>query len=130
MNDFHWGCTSSAARVDESRFSCHYRGQWLLGLATSGHGVVARSIQYLLDSNTGWTCRRSVGTIRDMAREFHIEKLSDEFGQSTLVLKCAACGHERNAEPHALGRLCGWDARLKMSQRECDALNAVKRTAS
>jgi hypothetical protein len=48
-----------------------------------------------------------------MRREFRIEKLSDEFGQHTLVLKCAACGHERTAEPHTLGRLCGWDARLE-----------------
>jgi hypothetical protein len=47
-----------------------------------------------------------------MAHEFHIEKLSDEFGQYTLVLKCAACGHERTTQPNALGRLCGWDAKL------------------
>jgi hypothetical protein len=43
---------------------------------------------------------------------FHIEKLSDEFGQYTLVLKCGAYGHERTAELRTLGRLCGWDARL------------------
>ena len=48
-----------------------------------------------------------------MWREFHIEKLSDEFGQYTLVLKCGACGHERTAEPRTLARLCGWDARLE-----------------
>jgi translation initiation factor 2 beta subunit (eIF-2beta)/eIF-5 len=47
-----------------------------------------------------------------MARDFHIEKLSDEFGQYTLLLKCAACGHERSTQPTALGRLCGWDAKL------------------
>jgi hypothetical protein len=47
-----------------------------------------------------------------MAHEFHIEKLSDEFGQYTLVLKCAACGHERITHPTTLGRLCGWDAKL------------------
>jgi hypothetical protein len=44
---------------------------------------------------------------------FHIDKLSDEFGQYTLVLKCTACGHERASEPRTLGRLCGWDARLE-----------------
>jgi hypothetical protein len=49
-----------------------------------------------------------------MARDFHIDKLSDEFGQYTLVLKCSACNHERTAEPHTLGRLCGWDARLEV----------------
>jgi hypothetical protein len=47
-----------------------------------------------------------------MAREFHVDKLSDEFGQYTLILKCTACGHERSAVPTTLGRLCGWDARL------------------
>jgi translation initiation factor 2 beta subunit (eIF-2beta)/eIF-5 len=47
-----------------------------------------------------------------MAREIRINKLSDEFGQFTMVLKCSACGHERTAEPHTLGRLCGWDAKL------------------
>jgi hypothetical protein len=47
-----------------------------------------------------------------MAHEFHIEKLSDEFGQYTLVLKCASCGHERITQPNTLGRLCGWDAKL------------------
>lgn len=51
-------------------------------------------------------------TIGGMA-DFHIQKLSDEFGQYTLVLKCAECGHERKAEPTTLGRLCGWDARLE-----------------
>jgi rRNA maturation protein Nop10 len=48
-----------------------------------------------------------------MSSGFHIDKLSDEFGQYTLVMKCAECGHERKAEPPALGRLCGWDARLE-----------------
>jgi ribosomal protein L44E len=52
-------------------------------------------------------------TIRSMPSGFHIDKLSDEFGQYTLVLKCAECGHERKAEPLTLGRLCGWDARLE-----------------
>jgi len=52
-------------------------------------------------------------TIRGMSAGFQIDKLSDEFGQYTLVLKCAECGHERKAEPRTLGRLCGWDARLE-----------------
>jgi hypothetical protein len=49
----------------------------------------------------------------DMPTHFHVEKLSDEFGQYTLVLKCSACGHERITEPHTLGRLCGWNAKLE-----------------
>jgi hypothetical protein len=48
-----------------------------------------------------------------MGREFHIGKLSDEFGQYILVMKCGACGHERTTEPRMLGRLCGWEARLE-----------------
>jgi hypothetical protein len=52
-------------------------------------------IQCCRSAVTGWTRLRSVATIRGMARGFHIEKLSDEFGQYTLVLKCAACVHER-----------------------------------
>lgn len=55
---------------------------------------------------------RRTATILRMSSGFHIDKLSDEFGQYTLVLKCAECGHERKAEPQTLGRLCGWDARL------------------
>jgi hypothetical protein len=47
-----------------------------------------------------------------MPREFQIDKLSDEFGQYQLILKCAECGHERSSDPHTLGRLCGWDAKL------------------
>jgi ribosomal protein L44E len=48
-----------------------------------------------------------------MPNGFNIDRLSDEFGQYTLVLNCAECGHERKAEPLTLGRLCGWDARLE-----------------
>jgi hypothetical protein len=51
--------------------------------------------------------------LRPMGRNFHIEKLSDEFGQYTLILRCAACSHERAAEPRALSGLCGWDAKLE-----------------
>jgi hypothetical protein len=47
-----------------------------------------------------------------VANDPKINKLSDEFGQYTLVLQCSACGHERHAQPHALARLCGWDARI------------------
>jgi hypothetical protein len=70
-------------------------------------------IQYQRQPTTGWTRRRGVVTIRGMPSRFHIDKLSDEFGQYTLALKCSACGHERTAQPHTLGRLCGWDARLE-----------------
>ena len=44
---------------------------------------------------------------------FRIDRLSDEFGQYTLICTCAACRHERVASPQTLARLCGWDARLE-----------------
>jgi hypothetical protein len=47
-----------------------------------------------------------------MPPELRIDKLSDEFGVYSLLISCAVCGHARTAEPHTLGRLCGWDARL------------------
>jgi hypothetical protein len=47
-----------------------------------------------------------------VATDPKINKLSDEFGQYTLVLQCSGCGHERHAQPHALARLCGWDTSI------------------
>ena len=60
-----------------------------------------------------------------MAREFHVDKLSDEFGQYTLILKCNKCGHERMTQPTVFGRICGWDAKLadvaeRMRCSKCD----------
>jgi hypothetical protein len=70
--------------------------------------------------------RLSDATIRAMAREFQVDKLGDEFGQYTLILKCDKCGHERITQPTMLGMLCGWDARLidvakRMRCSQCDA---------
>jgi ribosomal protein S27E len=70
-------------------------------------------IQCPVGSGTGWTRQPHVVTIRRMAREIRIDKLSDGFGQYMLMLKCLECGHERTTEPLTLGRLCGWDARLE-----------------
>ena len=60
----------------------------------------------------------------------YVVRLSDNFGQYVLTLKCA-CGHNRTAQPHTLARLAGWDAlltevvkRLRCSQcgkRKCSA---------
>ena len=47
-----------------------------------------------------------------MAKDFHVEKLADEFGQYVLYLKCESCLHERRTTPHLLAKLCGWDAKL------------------
>src|SRR5580698_6386460 len=74
---------------------------------------VVDAIQCRRRPRTGWTQPQPAATIGAMAADFHINKLSDEFGQYTLVMKCSECGHERKAEPLTLGRLCGWDARLE-----------------
>jgi hypothetical protein len=41
-----------------------------------------------------------------------IVKLSDNFGQYVLTLKCE-CGHVRNAQPRTLAAIAGWDASLQ-----------------
>jgi hypothetical protein len=46
-------------------------------------------------------------------RDIQITKLSDEFGQYTLVLTCGSCLRERRTTPHLLAKLCGWDAKLE-----------------
>lgn len=47
-----------------------------------------------------------------MPREFRVEKLSDEFGQYVLILKCGSCLRERRTTPNMIARITGWDARL------------------
>jgi hypothetical protein len=42
-------------------------------------------------------------------RDFKVEKLSDEFGQHSVLLKCDGCGHERRAVPQILAKICGWE---------------------
>jgi hypothetical protein len=34
-----------------------------------------------------------------MAKDFHVDKLADEFGQYVLHLKCESCLHERRTTP-------------------------------
>jgi hypothetical protein len=61
----------------------------------------------------------------------NITKLSDEFGQYTLVLKCGSCLRERHTTPHLLAKLCGWDARLDDVARRmrCSICGAKRCTA-
>jgi hypothetical protein len=73
-----------------------------------------------------------------MRRAPKVIKLSDEFSQYELILKCGACGHERRIAPRTLANFCGWDARLeevaqrlqcsKCGRRQCSA-RAVELTA-
>ena len=62
-----------------------------------------------------------------MAREFKVEKLSDEFGQYVLFLKCESCLHERRTTPHMLANVCGWDARLDGGSSACSNQIVVPR---
>jgi hypothetical protein len=64
-------------------------------------------------------------------RDLVITKLSDEFGQYTLVLKCECCLRERHTTPHLLAKLCGWDAKLDDVARRmrCSVCGAKKCTA-
>jgi hypothetical protein len=52
-----------------------------------------------------------------MERDFNVIRLSDEFGQYLLCLKCSACAHERQTYPKLLAHLCGWDATLPMVEK-------------
>jgi hypothetical protein len=47
-----------------------------------------------------------------MPKDFKVQRLSDEFGQYLLVIRCSGCAHERRAYPKTLARICGWDAKL------------------
>ena len=61
--------------------------------------------------NTGFL-NLALYTVPQMARDFNITRLSDEFGQYLLYLKCSACAHQRQTYPNLLAHLCGWDAAL------------------
>jgi len=52
-----------------------------------------------------------------MGRDFNVTRLSDEFGQYLLYLKCSACAHERQTYPNLLAHLCGWDAPLQTVEK-------------
>jgi hypothetical protein len=56
-------------------------------------------------------------TVPRMARDFNVIRLSDEFGQYLLYLKCSACAHERHTYPGLLAHLCGWDATLSAVEK-------------
>jgi hypothetical protein len=43
---------------------------------------------------------------------FKLEKLSDEFGQYVLILKCGCCLRERCTTPNMIAHIMGWDAKL------------------
>ena len=55
-------------------------------------------------------------TVRSMARDFKVNRLSDEFGQYLLLLKCLTCLHERQSYPNTLAHWCGWNAPPRVQQ--------------
>jgi hypothetical protein len=63
-------------------------------------------------------------------RDLHIEKLSDEFGQYVIYLRCE-CGHIRRCHPNTLAAFAGWEARLDdvVRRLRCTKCNAKKCTA-
>jgi hypothetical protein len=56
-------------------------------------------------------------TVPRMARDFNVNRLSDEFRQHLLYLKCSACGHERQTYPRLIAHLYGWDATLRTVEK-------------
>jgi len=64
-------------------------------------------------------------------RNLKIDKLSDEFGQYLIYLRCE-CGHIRRCHPHTLAALAGsWDVKLDdlVRRLRCSKCNAKKCTA-
>jgi hypothetical protein len=63
-------------------------------------------------------------------RDLHIEKLSDEFGQYVIYLRCE-CGHIRRCHPHTLAAFAGWEAKLVdvVKRLRCTKCHAKKCTA-
>jgi hypothetical protein len=66
-----------------------------------------------------------------MAREFVVNKLSDEFGQYMLILKCESCLRERRTTPHMIAHIVGWDAKLEhvVRRMRCATCGAKRCTA-
>lgn len=62
-----------------------------------------------------------------MEGKFKVIRLSDEFGQYLLTLKCSACGHERETYPNSLAHLCGWDATLASVEKRLRCSKCGKR---
>jgi hypothetical protein len=63
---------------------------------------------------------------RQMAKDFHVEKLADEFSQYVLYLKCESCLHERRTSPHLLANLCGWGRETKRCDTSATVLGMWK----
>ena len=74
--------------------------------------------------DTPYVC--TVPEMRDLA----IDKLSDEFGQYVIYLRCT-CGHIRRCQPQTLAAFASWDARLDdvVRRLRCSKCHEKKCTA-
>jgi Zn finger protein HypA/HybF involved in hydrogenase expression len=43
----------------------------------------------------------------------NIRKLSDQFGDYVIDVRCRKCAHQREVNPHVLARIFGWNADFK-----------------
>jgi hypothetical protein len=69
----------------------------------------------LLDARKLWASAQ----FAQMGKDFHVERLADEFGQYELYPKCESCLHERSTTPHLLAKICGWDANVGQRMALC-----------
>jgi hypothetical protein len=63
-----------------------------------------------------------------MPTDFKVQRLSDEFGEYLLVIKCAGCAHERRAYPNLLAHICGWDAKLAHLEKRLRCSNCGQKS--
>ena len=77
--------------------------------------------------STGFTARGPAGNFARMRKPL-VRKLSDQFGDYLLVLKCAKCQHVRSTEPVRVAKIVGWDATLESltTRLRCAACGAKK----
>ena len=47
-----------------------------------------------------------------MRRPLTVTKLSDRFGDYTLIMTCRRCKHARHSDPHAIAKILGWETPL------------------
>src|ERR1700730_4054805 len=112
----------SSACIREARWTpCFPRGR-------AGLRTVLATAYNCMDACT----RRSRQSPNDAPRSCAVDrrKVVRSRGQYVLILKCAHCGHTRDARPEVLARLAGWGtplaavlARLRCSQ--CGAHRCV-----
>jgi hypothetical protein len=62
-------------------------------------------------------------------RDLSITKLSDEFGQYVIYLRCE-CGHIRRCSPHTLAAFAGWDSTLDDVVRQLRCSKCGKKKCS